>query len=100
MTHPNVGPLTKDAAAGGQRLPLRQAADRVEESMAVIGNKAPAGLKDGALKLYALAKDPEVQARITELYKGAKELYETARSPEAKQAYRQAAEFVRKSRKK
>ncbi len=75
--------------------------------MAALGNKAAAVLKNGGTKakangakLYALAKDPDVQARIKGLAEDGKKIYEAATSPEAKRAYRQAAEIVRKTRKK
>jgi hypothetical protein len=75
--------------------------------MAEIGNKAVATLKNGgarakagAAKLYALAKDPDVQARIKGLADDGKKIYAAATSPEAKRAYRQAGEFIKKTRKK
>lgn len=80
---------------------------RLENNMAEVGNKAAAALKNGgakakasAAKLYALAKDPDVQARIKGLADDGKKIYGAATSPEAKQAYRQAAEFIKKTRKK
>lgn len=60
------------------------------------GDKA----KAGGAKLYALANDPEVQAKAAQLLEDGKRMYRAATSPEAKQAYRQAAEFVNKTRKK
>lgn len=60
------------------------------------GDKA----KAGGAKLYALAKDPEVQAKAAKLLEDGKRMYRAAISPEAKQAYRQAAEFINKTRKK
>jgi hypothetical protein len=79
----------------------------MENNMAEVGNKAAAALKNGGAKakatgdkLYALAKDPEVQARIRGLAEDGKKIYAVVTSPEAKQAYRQAAEFVRKTRRK
>lgn len=56
--------------------------------------------KAGGAKLYALAKDPEVQAKAAKLLQESKRMYLAATTPEAKQAYRQAAEFINKSRKK
>jgi hypothetical protein len=60
------------------------------------GDKA----KAGGTKLYSLAKDPEVQAKTAKLLEDGKRLYRAATSPEAKQAYRRAAEFINKTRKK
>lgn len=69
--------------------------------------KAAAALKIGgqkvkatAAKAYALARDPEVQAKAGELFEDGKKLYRAAISPEAKEAYRQAAEVINKLRKK
>lgn len=75
--------------------------------MSGIGNKAAAVLKNGGAKakangdkLYALAKDPVVQARVKGLAEEGKKIYAVVTSTEAKQACRQAADFVRKTRKK
>ena len=75
--------------------------------MAENGHKAAALLKNSgtiartaATKLYALAKDPEVQAKAKELAEDGKRMYRAATSPEAKQAYRQVADLIKKARKK
>jgi hypothetical protein len=75
--------------------------------MAGKADKAAASMKDGgqkvkvaAAKLYALAKDPEVQAKAVKLLDDGKRMYRAATSPEAKQAYRQVAEIVNRARKK
>ncbi|WCI09627.1 hypothetical protein PJ267_09000 [Arthrobacter sp. OVS8] len=60
------------------------------------GNKA----KAGGAKLYALAKDPEVQAKAAKLLEDGKSMYRAAMSPEAQRAYRQAAEFINRTRRK
>ncbi|GAA1253795.1 hypothetical protein [Arthrobacter pascens] len=69
--------------------------------------KAAAVMKDGgqkaktaAAKLYALAKDPETQAKAEKLLEDGKKIYHAAASPEAKEAYRKAAEVINKMRKK
>jgi hypothetical protein len=69
--------------------------------------KAAAVLKDGgqkaktaSAKLYALAKDPETQAKAEKLLEDGKKIYRAATSPEAKEAYRKAAEVINKMRKK
>lgn len=69
--------------------------------------KATDAMKDGgqrakaaASKVYALAQDPEVQAKAGKLLEDGKKLYRVAISPEAKEAYRKAAEFMNKARKK
>ncbi|WP_395405935.1 hypothetical protein ACHMXB_22195 (plasmid) [Arthrobacter sp. UC242_113] len=56
--------------------------------------------KAGGAKLYSLAKDPVVQAKAKKLAEEGQRLYRAATSPEAKQAYRQAAEILKKARKK
>jgi hypothetical protein len=70
-------------------------------------DKAVGALKDGgqrakaaATKLYALAQDPEVQAKAAKLLENGKKAYRVAISPEAKEAYRKAAQFINKARKK
>ncbi|MEV8131491.1 hypothetical protein QMY03_05490 [Arthrobacter sp. KFRI-F3372] len=70
-------------------------------------DKAVGALKDGgqkakaaATKLYALAQDPEVQAKAGKLLEDGKKVYRIAISPEAKEAYRKAAEIIYKARKK
>ncbi|MFX1818446.1 hypothetical protein PV768_01495 [Pseudarthrobacter sp. CC4] len=75
--------------------------------MAGKADKAAAVLKDGgqkaktaAAKLYALAKDPETQAKAGKLLEDGKKMYRAATSPEAKEAYRKAAEVINKMRKK
>lgn len=75
--------------------------------MAGKADKAAASMKGGgqkvkiaAAKLYALAKDPDVQAKGAKLLEDGKRMYRAATSPEAKQAYRQAAEIINKARKK
>jgi hypothetical protein len=79
----------------------------MEQTMAGKPDKAVASMKDGgqkvkvaAAKLYALAKDPEMQAKAAKLLEDGKKMYRAATSPEAKQAYRQAAEVINKVRKK
>lgn len=70
-------------------------------------DKAAGAVKDGgqrakaaAAKLYALAQDPEVQAKVGKLLEDGKKMYRVATSPEAKEAYRKAAQFINKARKK
>lgn len=75
--------------------------------MAGKADKAAAAIKDGgqkakaaAAKAYALAKDPEMQAKAEKLFEDGKKLYRAATSPEAKEAYRKAAEVINKVRKR
>lgn len=75
--------------------------------MAEKADKAAARLKNGGdkaraacAKLYNLAKDPEMQAKAAERLEDVKKMYRAATSPEAKRAYRHAAEFINKARKK
>ena len=56
--------------------------------------------KAAGIKLYSLAKDPEMQAMAARRLADGKRVYRAATSPEAKQAYRHAAEFINKARKK
>lgn len=53
-----------------------------------------------ATKLYSLAKDPEVQAKARKLAEDGRRMYQAATSPEAKRAYRQTADLIKKARKK
>ncbi|MDQ0617376.1 hypothetical protein [Arthrobacter globiformis] len=74
-------------------------AGKADKAVAVMkdgGQKA----KDAAAKLYALAKDPETQAKAGKLLEDGKKMYRAATSPEAKEAYRKAAEVKNKMRKK
>lgn len=71
-------------------------ADKAAAVMKDGGQKA----KDAAAKLYAVAKDPEMQAKAGKLIEDGKKLYRAATSPEAKEAYRKAAEVINKMRKK
>jgi hypothetical protein len=75
--------------------------------MAGKANKAAALLKGTGVKakasgakLYSLAKDPDTQTRAKKLLEDGKKMYRAATSPEAKQAYRQAADIIKKARKK
>lgn len=75
--------------------------------MAGKADKAAAAMKNGgqkakaaAAKVYALATDPEVQAKTAKIVEDGRELYRAITSPEAKEAYRQAARVVDKMRKK
>jgi hypothetical protein len=60
------------------------------------GDKA----KAAGTKLYSLAKDPEMQAKAAKRLEDGKRMYRAATSPEAKRAYRHAAQFINKARKK
>ncbi|MCO4239487.1 hypothetical protein NG702_19120 [Pseudarthrobacter sp. MDT3-28] len=71
-------------------------ADKAAAFLKSGGDKA----KAGGSKIYALAKDPEMQAKAMKLLEDGKKMYRAATSPEAKQAYRQAAEIINKARKK
>jgi hypothetical protein len=79
----------------------------MELIMAAGADKAAAAMKDGgqkaktaAARLYALAKDPETQAKLGKLVDDGRKLYRAATSPEVKEAYRKAAEVINKLRKK
>jgi hypothetical protein len=51
-------------------------------------------------KFYSLAKDPDTQAKAKKLLDDGEKMYRAATSTEAKQAYRQASEIMKKARKK
>lgn len=75
--------------------------------MAGRADRAAALIKDGgqkaraaASKVYGLAKDPEVQAKAGKLLEDGKKMYRVATSPEAKEAYRKAAEIIKRARKR
>lgn len=69
-----------------------------EKALGLVRNGG-AKLKSGSEKLYSLAKDPAVQAKVKNMITDGQKIYRAATSTEAKQAYKQAAEFVRKTRK-
>lgn len=56
--------------------------------------------KASGVKLQSLATDPDVQAKARKLVEDGKKVYRAVTSPEAKRAYRQAAEVINKARKK
>lgn len=101
-----VGPRHSKAYSPRVLIPL----DRynvLETIMAGKGYKAVDLLKNSgtmarttATKLYLLAKDPEVQAKAKKLAEDGKRMYQAATSPEAKRAYRQTADFIKKARNK
>ena len=71
------------------------------------GENAAAFLKVGGAKaratgakLYSIAKDPSTQAKAKRLFDDGKRVYQAVTSPEAQRAYRQAAEAIKKVRKK
>lgn len=64
------------------------------------GDKAVSLLKNGGAKLYSIANDPVVQAKMKKLAQDGQRFYRVATSPEAKHVYRQAAELLRKAQKK
>ena len=57
-------------------------------------------VRTAAAKLYSLAKDPDVQAKAKNPAEDGKSMYQAATSPEAKRAYRQTADLIKKARKK
>lgn len=72
--------------------------NRGDKALRMIKNGG-ANLRSGGEILYSLAKDPAVQAKVRNMVADGQKLYRAASSPEARQAYRQAAEFIRKTRK-
>lgn len=74
-------------------------AGKVDKAAAFLRNGGDK-VKAGGTKLYSLAKDPEMQAKGMKLLEDGKRMYRAATSPEAKQAYRHAADIIKKARKK
>jgi hypothetical protein len=72
--------------------------NRGDKALGLIKNGG-AKLRSEGGKLYSLAKDPAVQAKVRNIVADGQKFYRAASSPEAKQAYKQAAEFIRKTRK-
>jgi hypothetical protein len=71
-------------------------ADKVADAI-----KAGSGkVKQAAAKVYDLTTDPVVQAKARRLAENGARFYRAANSPEARRAYRQAADFFSKTRKK
>ena len=59
-----------------------------------------ARVKHAAAKVHEMATDPSVQEKARKLAENGAKLYRAANSPEAKRAYRQASEFMKKTRSK
>ena len=72
--------------------------NRGDKALGLIKNGG-AKLKTGSGKLYSLAQNPAVQTKVRNMVADGQKFYRAATSPEAKQAYKQAAEFIRKTRK-
>lgn len=72
---------------------------KVDKAAAILKSGGAKAKANGA-KLYSLAMDPEMQAKARKLVEDGKKVYRAATSPEAKQAYRQAAKIINKARKK
>ena len=70
--------------------------DKVAGALRAGGAKA----KTVGAKAYRLATDPVVQEKTKKLLGNATTAYRAANSPEAKEAYRQAADILRKALKK
>lgn len=71
-------------------------ADKVAAVIRVGGATA----KQAAAKAYDLSSDPLIQAKARKLAENGAKFYRAANSPEARRAYRQAADFFSKTRKK
>ncbi|WP_307037871.1 hypothetical protein [Arthrobacter sp. B3I4] len=56
--------------------------------------------KAAGSKLHAFATDPEVQAKAKKAAEEGKRVYEAVTSPKAMEFYRQAADFIKKTRNK
>lgn len=56
--------------------------------------------RQAAAKVREMATDPVVQEKARKLAEKGAELYRMADTPEAKKAYRQVANFVKKTRRK
>jgi hypothetical protein len=79
----------------------------VEKTVAGTADKVAGAIKAGgakvkqaAAKVHDLTTDPVVQAKARKLAEDGAKFYRAANSPEARRAYRQAADFFSKTRKK
>jgi hypothetical protein len=79
----------------------------MEKTVAGKADKVAAAIKAGgarvkqaAAKVHDLANDPVVQEKARKLAENGAKAYRAANSPEAKKAYRQAAAFLKKTRRK
>ncbi|WP_157366370.1 hypothetical protein [Arthrobacter sp. Soil763] len=70
-----------------------------EKAAALLKNSG-AKAKAAAGKLRDLATDPEVQAKVKKAADEGKKVYDAVTSPKAMEFYRQAAELIKKTRKK
>jgi hypothetical protein len=59
-----------------------------------------ATVKQAAAKVHDLATDAVVQEKARKLLENGAKAYRAANSPEAKKAYRQVADFLKKTRKR
>lgn len=59
-----------------------------------------ARVKQAAAIVHDLATDPAFQAKARKFAENGAKFYRAANSPEARRAYRQAADFLSKTRKK
>jgi len=71
-------------------------ADKVAGAIKAGGAK----VKHAAAKVQEIAADPAVQEKARKLAENGVKFYRAANSPEAKRAYRQAADFIKKTRRK
>lgn len=62
--------------------------------------KGGAKAKSTGSKVYAVAKDPDVQAKIKTYADDSRKIYDLATSPEAKRAYQQTLTIIKKARRK
>lgn len=74
-------------------------AGKADKAAALLKN-GRAKAKAGGAKLRSLATDPEMQAKAKKLLEDGRRMYRAATSPEAKQAYRHAAEIIKKTRRR
>ncbi|MDQ0076772.1 hypothetical protein [Arthrobacter oryzae] len=72
---------------------------KLDKAAALLKNGGAKAKASGA-KLHSLATDPEMQAKVRNFAGEGMRVYRAVTSPEAKQAYRQAAQFLDKARRK
>lgn len=71
-------------------------ADKVAAAIRAGGTTA----KQAAAKAYDLATDPAMQQKARKLAENGAKIYRAMNTPEAREAYRRAAEILKKTRRK
>ena len=72
---------------------------KLDQAAALLKNGGAKAKANGA-KLHSLATDPEMQTKLRKIAGEGMRVYRAVTSPEARQAYRQAAQILDKARRK